>query len=110
MGEVTRLLKTVESSTKVYLDYFQSKSLPEPSYQHGNGLDPRVPLPVEVAQAQQAAIEATDELHHLLLGPLAQLFYATGEQLVLLSIQYIYEYSIAAHVPISGSISIEDLA
>ncbi|KOC09718.1 O-methyltransferase [Aspergillus flavus AF70] len=109
-GSITQLLDRVHNTTKVYLDFVKSLNLPEPSYQYGDGLDPRQPLPQEVADARESAIEATYELHHLLLGPLGLLFSCPGEQLFLLSLQYIYRYKIAPQVPIEGTITFEELA
>ncbi|KAE8382378.1 S-adenosyl-L-methionine-dependent methyltransferase [Aspergillus bertholletiae] len=109
-GSMTQLLERVHGSTQVYLDYVKSLNLPEPSYQHGDGLDPRQSLPPDVAEARESAIEATYELHHLLLGPLGLLFSCPGEQLFLLSLQYIYRYKIAPQIPIEGTIAFEELA
>ncbi|OGM41087.1 O-methyltransferase [Aspergillus bombycis] len=109
-GSMTQLLERVHRTTKVYLDFVKSLNLPEPSYQYGDGLDPRQPLPQEVAEARESAIEATYELHHLLLGPLGLLLSCPGEQLFLLSLQYIYRYQIAPQVPVEGTITFEQLA
>ena len=78
-NEVTQLLERVQSTTKVFLDFVRSQGLPEPSYQNGDGLHPAQPLPHEVQEAREGAIEATYELHHLMLGPLGLLFSCPGE-------------------------------
>jgi hypothetical protein len=78
-GSVTQLLEKIQASTKVYLDFFKSQNLPEPSYDKGDGLDPRNPLPQDVLAAKDTALEATDELHHLLLGPLGLLLSSPGD-------------------------------
>ncbi|KAL2009608.1 hypothetical protein VTN00DRAFT_5415 [Thermoascus crustaceus] len=109
-GSVTQLLEKIQASTKVYLDFFKSQNLPEASYEHGDGLDPRNPLPQEILAAKDTAIEATDELHHLLLGPLGMLLSSPGDQYLLLSLQYIYRYRIAYNVPLDSSITFEELA
>ncbi|KNG86926.1 O-methyltransferase [Aspergillus nomiae NRRL 13137] len=109
-GSMTQLLERVHSTTKVYIDFVKSLNLPEPSYQYGDELDPCQPLPREVAEARESAIEATYELHHLLLGPLGLLFSCPGEQLFLLSLQYIYRHKIAPQIPIEGTITFEELA
>ncbi|PYI05539.1 O-methyltransferase [Aspergillus sclerotiicarbonarius CBS 121057] len=108
---VTQLLQKVQATTKIYLDFVKAQGLPEPSYQHGDGLHPALALPQQVQEAKEGAIEATYELHHLLLGPLGLLFSCPGEQLLLLSIQYISRYQIATHVPLDGStITFEELS
>ncbi|RAL08036.1 S-adenosyl-L-methionine-dependent methyltransferase [Aspergillus homomorphus CBS 101889] len=109
-NSVTELLEKAQAATKVYLDYVKSQGLPEPSYQHGEGLDPMRPLPRDVQIAKEDAIEATYELHHLLLGPMGLLFTAPGDQPLLMTLQYIYRYRLAAHVPLEGTVTFEELS
>ncbi|PLB54881.1 O-methyltransferase [Aspergillus steynii IBT 23096] len=108
--DVTRLLEKIHSSTKVYLDFIQTQGLPEPSYEHGDGLNTAINIPRSVLVAKDAAIEATDELHHLLSGPLGLILSSPGDQYLLLALQYIYRYNVAAHVPSNGHITFEELA
>ncbi|KAL8705272.1 MAG: hypothetical protein Q9201_001603 [Fulgogasparrea decipioides] len=109
-GAVSQLLAQVNGNTQKFLQYFSSQQLPEPSYDKGDGLDPSKPLPKDVAAARDAAVEAADELHHLLLGPLGLLFRSGDEQYMLLSIQYIYRYNIAQAVPYDGETTFEEVA
>ena len=76
---VSQYLSQIESNAKKYLEYFESRGLPEPSFDAGDGLDPRQPPPSEVIAVRDAAIEAADELHHLLLGPLGLLLSSPGD-------------------------------
>ena len=85
-GNVSTLLQQIQDNTKKYLDFFGSQNLPEPSYEAGDGLDPRKPLPNDIIAIRDAALEATDELHHLLLGPLGLLLSSPGD----VSIHLIY--------------------
>lgn len=78
-GFVTKLLLQIEENTKKYLDYIKSQQLPEPNFEQGDNLDPRNPLPSEIAAAKDAALESTKELHYLLLGPLGLLLSSPGE-------------------------------
>ena len=78
-GSVSQLLSQIENNTKKYLEYFASRDLPEPSYDAGDGLDPRQPPPNDIIAIRDAAIEAADELHHLLLGPLGLLLSSPGD-------------------------------
>lgn len=78
-GSVSQLLSQIEDKTKEYLKYFKSQDLPEPSYDAGDGLDPSRPPPNDIIAIRDAAIEATDELHHLLLGPLGLLLSSPGD-------------------------------
>ncbi|KAB8229433.1 O-methyltransferase [Aspergillus alliaceus] len=109
-GSVTQLLERIQTTTKAYLDFVKSQNLPEPSFQYGDRLDPRQPLPQEAAEAREAALEATYELNHLLQGPFQLLINSSGEQLFLLSLQYIYRHKVATHVPIEGDITLAKLA
>lgn len=76
---VSKLLSQIEENTKGYLGYFASQNLPEPSYTAGDGLDPTQALPNDIAALRDAALEATDELHHLLLGPLGLVLSSPGD-------------------------------
>ena len=78
-GNVSKLLVQVQENTEQYLDYFTSQNLPEPSYDEGDRLDPHKPLPSKITALRDAALEATDELHHLLLGPLGLILSAPGD-------------------------------
>lgn len=71
---VTQLLSQLNDNTKKYLEYFATRNLPEPSYDEGDGLDlQHAPPPDNIIASRDAAVEAADELHHLLLGPLGLL-------------------------------------
>ena len=78
-GNVSQLLSQIQDNTKKYLEYFTSRNLPEPSYEAGDGLHPWQPLPNDIIAIRDAAIEAADELHHLLLGPLGLLLSSPGD-------------------------------
>ena len=79
VGNVTKLLTQARDNIDRYLEYFNSVGLPEPSYEDGDGLTPQNRPPAEVLAAQHLALEATDELHHLLLGPRGLLLSAPGD-------------------------------
>lgn len=79
-GSISKLLSQLNNNTKKYLDYFATRDLPEPSYDEGDGLDPQhAPPPNEIIVSRDAAVEAADELHHLLLGPLGLLLSSPGD-------------------------------
>ncbi|CAH0038144.1 unnamed protein product, partial [Clonostachys solani] len=109
-GLATRLLEQIQASTATYLEFLSSQSLPEPSFEDGDGLNPDAELPPDVQRARDSALEATEELHRLLLGPLGLILSAPADQYLLLSIQYIYRHKIAQHVPTSGEIAFGDIA
>ncbi|KAI9664064.1 MAG: hypothetical protein M1821_007555 [Bathelium mastoideum] len=110
LGAVTKLLTQINENTSNYLKFLTSKGLPEPSFEAGDGLDPRESPPGDIIAIRDAAIEAADELHHLLLGPLGLLLSSPGDQYLLLSLQYIYRYKIAYQIPTKGSITFASLA
>ncbi|KAI0167593.1 S-adenosyl-L-methionine-dependent methyltransferase [Pestalotiopsis sp. NC0098] len=110
-GAVTQLLTQIQDNTQILLEYFASNNLPEPSYEDGDGLPLGQELPQKVQAAKDIALEATDELHHLLLGPLMLLVTSPGDQYQTLALQYIYRYKLAQHVPVDGSeTTFEDIA
>lgn len=79
-GSVSQLLSQLNDNTKKYLEYFATRDLPEPSYDEGDGLGLQYEsLPNEITTSRDAAVEAADELHHLLLGPLGLLLGSPGD-------------------------------
>lgn len=109
-GPMTQLLARVQDNTNKYLQFFSSQGLAEPSFSHGDGLSPGQPLPADIQAAKEAAFEATDELHHLLLGPMALIANCAGDQYLMLSVQYIYRYKLAQHVPVDVETTFEDMS
>ena len=74
-GIVTRigeLSSIISSTTSKYDKYLSTQSLPTPSFDPG--APPFLPLPSDMAEAKQLILEATDELHALIAGPLGTLF------------------------------------
>lgn len=110
IGPMTQLLVQVQENTTKYIQFFKSQSLSEPSYENGDGLHLGQPLPADIEAANNAALEATDELHHLLLGPLNLVVNCPGDQYLMLSVQYIFRYQIAHHVPLDGETTFENVS
>lgn len=74
-GTITRikeLSSVIASSTSSFDNYLSAQALPTPSFDPGT--PPFLPLPPNVAEARQQILEATDELHALIAGPLGTLF------------------------------------
>jgi len=109
-GPVTQLLAQIQESTTKYLEFFVAQSIPEPSYENGDNLAPGQSLPADIQAARDTALEASDELHHLLLGPLGMVVNCPGDQYLMLSVQYIFRYKIAYHVPLEGETTFEKIA
>jgi len=109
-GSITALLKQIQENTDVFARFFTSQNLPEPSFDHGDHLTPGEELPLDVAAAREAAIEAAHELHDLLLGPTGLILECSGQQYLLLCIQYLYRHKIAYAVPVDGVASFAEIA
>ncbi|KAI1439378.1 S-adenosyl-L-methionine-dependent methyltransferase [Annulohypoxylon stygium] len=107
---VGQLLTQIQENTLEYLKFFSEQSLPEPSFENGDGLARGQQLPMEFQVARDAALEATDELHRLLLGPLGLLMSCPGDHYLMLGVQYIYRYKLAQHVPLLGEATFEAIA
>lgn len=79
-GSVSQLLSRLNDNTKKYLEYFMTRDLPEPSYDDGDGLGPQHGTPSnEIIASRDVAVEAADEFHNLLLGPLGLLLSLPGD-------------------------------
>ncbi|KAM4054660.1 o-methyltransferase [Hirsutella rhossiliensis] len=107
---VAQLLAQIQSNTSEYLAFFSAQGLPEPSFGAGDGLKQGQPLPASVQAARDAALEATDELHHLLLGPLALVVDCPGDHYLMLSLQYIFRHKLVRHVPLEGATTFDAVA
>lgn len=69
---ISELSSIILSNTSKYDNYLSTQGLPTPSFDPG--APPFLPLPSEMAEAKQLILEATDELHALIAGPLGTLF------------------------------------
>ncbi|KAG6356245.1 hypothetical protein INS49_015632 [Diaporthe citri] len=107
---VTQLLARLSENTTRYLEYFSERSLPEPSFEDGDGLSPDQELPGAIQAARNVALEATGELHRLLLGPIGLVMSCPGDHYLMLGIQYAYRYNLAQHVPLEGTATFDELA
>lgn len=110
IGSITALVRQVQENAEAYARFFRGQNLPEPSFDHGDHLMPGEELPLHVAAAREAAIEGAHELHNLLLGPLGLLVECSGQQYLLLCIQYLYRHRIAYAVPVDGVASFAEIA
>ena len=74
-GTITRikeLSSIISSDISAFDSHLSAQGLPTPSFDPGT--PPFIPLPPDVAEARQRILEATDELHALIAGPLGTLF------------------------------------
>ena len=75
IGNITRISELsyiISRATGKYDDYLSAQGLPTPSF--APGYLHTSPLPSDVAGARQLILEATDELHALITGPVGTLF------------------------------------
>lgn len=72
-ASILDLASSIEQNTRVVYEYLQENGLPEPSFEATS--PPDLPLPPNVSQAKEAALEAMDELQTLLLGPMPKIFH-----------------------------------
>ena len=67
-SRIIQLASTIAANTKRYDEYVSSNGLPSPSFNAKTPL--KLELSDDIVQANNAVIEATSELHGLMLGPL----------------------------------------
>ncbi|RDL40163.1 S-adenosyl-L-methionine-dependent methyltransferase [Venustampulla echinocandica] len=111
LEKLTTLSNEISKNTKILTDYLSSKGLEAPSFDV-DGLDefPISPEDEEPFKARLALIAATKELYDISLGPKESLRYLAWDAANNLSLQAVYEFKIAENVPLSGSISYQELA
>ncbi|KAM0259370.1 hypothetical protein ACHAQJ_003402 [Trichoderma viride] len=111
VDRLTTLSREIEEKTRILTDALRAKGLEAPSYQ-ANGLSdfPLTELDEETIKAKQEVVALTKELHDLVLGPRESLKNMAWEMIGYIPLQAICEFKIAQAVPLTGSISYEDLA
>ena len=65
---IAELASIINENTAKFEEYLSSHNLPTPSFEPDALL--KYDLPPEIAQSRQSIIEASDELHHLMIGPI----------------------------------------
>ncbi|KAI9727461.1 MAG: hypothetical protein M1828_006403 [Chrysothrix sp. TS-e1954] len=93
----------LDNATKLD-NYFNQSGIDPPSFEEHAAAE--LSLSPEMQQARQQATDAAIELQDLLMGPAMLLRPVLNGT----SLQAIYKYNIAAHVPLNGSISYRDLS
>lgn len=68
---IAQLASTIQASTIKINDYLASNGLPTPSFDPDS--PPKFLSETSIAASRQAILEATDELHALMLGPIGML-------------------------------------
>ena len=120
---IAELAAQIQENTAKVDKYLRSKGLPSPSFDVDGPVDFKIE-DEDIHNARETAIDASLELHQILLGPAMCLrpvvsiptiqavrpsLTNSSPQLNGVSLQAIYKYDIASHVPIHGEISFADL-
>ena len=67
-NRIVELTQKIQYSTVIIDDHFTTNGLPTPSFDVETPLE--IDLPSAVKEHRQAVLEATEELHMLMLGPM----------------------------------------
>jgi hypothetical protein len=70
---ISELAALIQKNTAILDDYLSANGLPTPSFDESS--PPLLPLPEDMANVRDAVIEAADELHSLLMGPVISVYY-----------------------------------
>lgn len=103
--KIAELAAQIQENTAKVDRYLQSRELPSPSFHEDGPVDFNIE-DEKVQEAREIALDSSLELHQLLLGPALCLRPVLNG----VSLQAIYKYDIASHVPIHGEVSFPDLA
>ncbi|KAI5920336.1 sterigmatocystin 8-O-methyltransferase [Camillea tinctor] len=102
---IVELAAQISTSVAQLQERLSAQGVASPSFAEDN---PQT-LPADVSHLQDAVLDATAELHELLLDPLSLIFkFASISNLV--SIDTICRYHVADVIPSGGQISFEDIA
>ncbi|CZR69808.1 related to sterigmatocystin 7-O-methyltransferase precursor [Phialocephala subalpina] len=111
LKRITTLSDEISKNSKILTDYLAEKGLEAASFDvDGLAEWPIAPSDEVAFKARLNLIAATKELHDLSLGPKEGLRYLAWDSVNQLSLQAMYEFKIYEAVPLSGSISYQDLA
>ncbi|KAK8024993.1 S-adenosyl-L-methionine-dependent methyltransferase [Apiospora arundinis] len=102
---IIALAARISESVAALQDQLDSKGLSSPSFDENS---PEM-LPAEVAHLQDAVLDATSELHEMLLSPMSLLF-KLGAISNMVIIDTVCRFHIADMVPAGGQISYGDIA
>ncbi|KAL7931591.1 S-adenosyl-L-methionine-dependent methyltransferase [Trichoderma chlorosporum] len=111
VDRLTVLSKEIEEKTRILTDSLRARGLGAPSYE-ADGLPdfPLAGLNDEAIKAREDIVALTKELHDLVLGPRECLKTMAWDAISYIPLQAICEFKIAQAVPLTGSISYEDLS
>ncbi|GAW24153.1 hypothetical protein ANO14919_137340 [Xylariales sp. No.14919] len=102
---IVRLASTISDAVAKLDETLQSRGLPTPSFNE----DAPTSLPEEALAMQSVILDATSELHDLLLSPMALLLNKTAQN-NMVPLQFISHLGIAEMVPLGGQTLFQEIA
>ncbi|KAH8786018.1 sterigmatocystin 8-O-methyltransferase [Diaporthe sp. PMI_573] len=105
-SRIVELADTIQKSVAELDNMLKSKGLPAPSFDEDASPDP---LPSEAQKAQDAVLDATAELHDILLEPTALVLKTISNEYVAF-FGFISRHDIPNYVPLGGRVSFTDIA
>ncbi|KAK8024992.1 sterigmatocystin 8-O-methyltransferase [Apiospora arundinis] len=99
------LANAISASVSKMQDLLSARGIPPPSFDQDSNFN----LPMEVAEERDVVLDATAELHDLLLDPL-NLIHRHGGHNNSLCLEAIAEFKVADVVPLNSSVSFADIA
>ncbi|KAI0139823.1 sterigmatocystin 8-O-methyltransferase [Xylariaceae sp. FL1272] len=102
---IAELADIISSSVSKLQNVLAANNAPAPSFDEDAPLE----LPKEASSLQDVIIDATAELHDVLLDPISQLYLSSGYS-NMACLQAISRFKIASMVPANGQISYSDIA
>ncbi|KAF2087636.1 S-adenosyl-L-methionine-dependent methyltransferase [Saccharata proteae CBS 121410] len=110
-SRLAALTQVIATETRKIEQYFAANALPVLSFDAGAPLDFPVPASnVEIQRARRAVVNATQELHDLMVGPRESIRWMGWSYNDNLSLHAVYHFDIAQAVPLDAEISYDDLA
>ncbi|GME33715.1 putative o-methyltransferase family 2 protein [Neofusicoccum parvum] len=111
MSRLTELTATIQAETAKIEQFLAASGLPGLSFDARAPLDFPVPASnTEMQRARRAVINATQELHDLMVGPTESVRWLAWSYNDNLSLHAVYHFRLAQAVPADGDISLDALA
>ncbi|KAL0259111.1 hypothetical protein SLS55_006616 [Diplodia seriata] len=111
MSRLSELTAIIQQETAKIEHYFAANGLPDLSFDPHAPLDFPVPASnAEIQQARRTVINATQQLHDLMVGPSESMRWLAWSYNDNLSLQAVYNFRIPHAVPLDRAISFDDLA
>lgn len=106
---ITELAESIAASTSKYNEYLVANGIALPTHAPSEKEIP-VNVPAEIAGLRQQAIEASHELHELLIGPMGIPFTAYARSTRVMSLHFIYKNKIGHNLAWDETTTFEKIA